>query len=234
MISPNKISETLLLAIKTNKEISNYISELENYDFEKLSNHLIDDNHKKAFWINCYNSFFQILRKAKKSGMASRKPEIYKEKHILIAGEKLSLDDIEHGILRRFRYKYSLGYLPNIFAPNFIKNWAVSTLDYRIHFALNCGAKSCPPIAFYSPDRIEQQLNLATASFLETETSVIDNEVHITRLFKWYLNDFGGKTGIRKILNEKLKRNFDEYKLVFSEYSWEEALDNYDENNFEE
>ena len=39
---------------------------------------------------------------------------------------------------------------------------AVDVIDFRIHFALNCGAKSCPPIAFYSYDKINDQLDLAT------------------------------------------------------------------------
>ncbi|MTI30478.1 DUF547 domain-containing protein, partial [Xanthovirga aplysinae] len=194
-----------------------------------LEKQLPDDTHKKAFWINTYNSFFQILRKYNNL----KKPKIFSEKYITIAGQKFSLDDIEHGILRRFRYKYSLGYLSNPFTSSLIKKWAVNFIDYRIHFALNCGAKSCPPIAFYSVGQLEQQLEFAALSFIEGDTEIIDHkkEVHISKLFKWFLKDFGGTKGVRKIINQQLGKDFSAYKLIYKDYSWEEQLDNYAERN---
>ena len=57
--------------------------------------------------------------------------------------------------------------------------------------------------------------------------------MHITSLFKWYLKDFGNTSGIRAILSKNLNEDFTNYKLVYLPYSWEEQLDNYDENNFE-
>lgn len=226
----NKLSQELLYAVKTNKETTSIVADLATKSFSLLEEQLSDDVRKKAFWINSYNAYFQILRKEHKL----KKPEIYKEKRITIAGIKLSLDDMEHGILRRFRYKYSLGYFSDPFAPSRIKKMAVEVLDFRIHFALNCGAKSCPPIAFYSVEGLEDQLELATLSFLEGDTEIKESkkEVHITTLMKWFLKDFGGRNGIRKILKKYIKKNFTSYKLVFKPYSWEEELDNYDENNF--
>lgn len=66
--------------------------------------------------------------------------------------------------------------------------------DPRIHFALNCGAVSCPPIAVYSADDLDGQLSDATAGFLEgnTEVNTKDNTVNVSMLFKWYREDFGG------------------------------------------
>ncbi|MFK7774286.1 MAG: DUF547 domain-containing protein [Saprospiraceae bacterium] len=227
-MSLNKISEQLLLAVKTNQTHGDFLFQLDNYSLDQLEKNLNNDEAKKAFWINIYNAFFQIFRKVHQLD----KPEIYKEKLINIAGEKLSLDDVEHGILRKYRYKYSLGFLPNFFTKNLIKKWAVNKIDYRIHFALNCGAKSCPPIAFYSLEKIDAQLQLATDSFLEGETDVLEEkkEIHITQLFKWFLADFGGKSGIRKILKEHLEIDSEGYNLVFKPYSWEEELANYSDD----
>jgi hypothetical protein len=218
-------SEQLLLAVKMEEPTLTLVTSLEELALSQLKSDLEEDNTKKAFWINIYNAYFQILRKEK----GIEKSKIYVEKLISITGLKLSLDDIEHGILRRYRYKFSLGYLPNPFAKAVIKKLAVSTIDFRIHFALNCGAKSCPPIAFYSADKIDSQLEMATLSFLEAETDVFENkkEIHITTLFKWFLGDFGGKAGIKKILNEKLNIDASGFKLIFKPYSWEEQLDNY-------
>lgn len=228
--SLNTLSEELLLKVKTGKDKQELIQKLENFNLNLLKEELKDDYLKKAFWINIYNSFFQILRKEK----GIDKPNIYRDRLLIIAGQEFSLDDVEHGILRKFRYKYSLGYLSNPFVSNLIKSLAVSKIDYRIHFALNCGAKSCPPIAFYTASKIEEQLETATLSFLEGETEKLEEkkEIHISQLFKWYRADFGGPSGTRDILQDKLKMNIEGYKLIYKEYSWDELLDNYDDANF--
>ncbi len=228
----NQVSESLLLAVKMEEDTSAIEKSLADLDLKKLFEHLNEDSHKKAFWVNIYNAFFQILRKEKQV----EKSTIYKKKYINIAAQELSLDDIEHGILRRYRYKFSLGYLPNFFTDSLIKKLAVDAIDYRIHFALNCGAASCPPIAFYTPNKIEHQLELATLSFLESETEV-DNtqkEIQISKLFKWYQGDFGGKRGIRKIIQDKFKIDAKGYSWKYKDYSWEEQLSNYSTIGFEE
>ncbi|WP_075342837.1 DUF547 domain-containing protein [Tenacibaculum agarivorans] len=219
------ISERLLLAVKQSEDTSALLLELSSGTSNKLVDNLKSDAEKKAFWINIYNAYFLILRK----DLHLKKPHIYTEKRIEIAGENFSLDDIEHGILRKYRYKYSLGFIANFFTSKLIKQLAVNTIDYRIHFALNCGAKSCPPIAFYHHEKINQQLDLATQSFLENETDYFDHkkEVHVTMLFKWFLKDFGSFIGIRKIYKNQLNKDISNYTIKFKPYSWEEHLDNF-------
>ncbi len=221
----NKQSEQLLLSVKTGQPTVFISRQLANLSLPQLQENLPDDNTKKAFWINCYNACFLILRKELKL----QKPSIFRDKHISIAQNRFSLDDIEHGILRKCRYKYSLGYLPNIFARAVVKKLTVDHLDYRIHFALNCGAKSCPPIAFYSPDKIDAQLEMATLSFLESETDIETDKkkVHVSKLLLWYRGDFGGAAGIRKMLTEKLQTDLSSFQLKYKEYSWDEHLDNF-------
>ena len=105
----------------------------------------------------------------------------------------------------------------------------VHQLDYRIHFSLNCGAKSCPPIAFYRAKEIDDQLNLATRSFLESETEFNDEEkkAWVTRIFLWFYADFGGNKGIRAILTEQLGRDVNLYKIKYKSYSWDDDLENF-------
>lgn len=231
MMNLNKISEQLLLAVKNESAYEPFLIKLAEYKKADIEDQLHNDQIKNAFWINIYNAFFQILRKYRHLNQ----PKIYTAKEMVIAGYKLSLDDIEHGILRRYRYKYSLGYFPNLFASTMIKKWAVSKIDYRIHFALNCGAKSCPPIAFYSVDQLEEQLEFSARSFLEGETQIDEQEkkIHTSRLFLWFLNDFGGKKGSRIIISKYLDQDLDGYKLIYNDYSWEESLNNYDEHRFD-
>jgi len=221
----NKLSEELLLKVKMEEHTAAIRLELESLDPILLETSLSRDHKKMAFWINVYNAYYQIIRKEENLS----KSGVYSKKLFSIAGELLSLDDVEHGILRRYRYKYSLGYFANLWASKFVKKHAVEKLDYRIHFALNCGAESCPPIAFYNVKDINEQLTRATKGFLEVESEFDDQKkiVHTTTLFKWFYADFGGRNGIKKIYKEQLNKDISQYKIKYKKYSWEDSLHNF-------
>lgn len=221
------LSERLLYAVKTEDQTDSLEQVLANYSFEKIVAGLTNDTARKLFWINLYNAWYQILAIRDKK----TQPSIFTEMAIHFADFSLSLDDIEHGILRKYRWKYSLGYLPQLFPSFKIKQLAVDNIDYRIHFALNCGAKSCPPIAFYRYEELEIQLDLAAQSFLANETvSYVDKrEVQVTKIMYWFLADFGGKSGIRKILSKYLRQDFEGYKISFKDYDWSADLKNFSE-----
>lgn len=176
-----------------------------------------------------YNAWYQILAVREKM----TRPKIFNSKKIPIAGRNFSLDDIEHGVLRRYRWKYSMGYLPRFFPGKLIKQLAVSKIDYRIHFALNCGAKSCPPIAFYSYDQLDKQLDIASQTFVSSDAEVdeMNRLLKVTKIMDWFRGDFGGKKGIRKIVGEILKKDFSGYTVKFKTYNWDAALHNFDESN---
>ena len=222
----HKLAAQFLLEMKKGQAGEGPRGQLAKVPAESL-HQLYSEEGKKAFWINCYNAFFLWLRKSQ----GEEKPAIFREHLCPIAGQHFSLDEIEHGILRRFRAKLSGGYLPNLCMPLHIRKLAVKQVDFRIHFALNCGAKSCPPIAFYEPTRIEEQLEIATLSFLEQETQFDSaaNELHFSRLDLWYIADFGGRPGIRKVAQKYLKLGKKDSKVVFNAYSWDENLDNFAE-----
>ena len=100
--SANKYSEQLLLQVKmkqSNDAIRTALSELSE---AQLRQELSTDGRKKAFWINIYNAYYQILRQE----TDLIKPAIYRDKLVNIAGKMISLDAVEHGILRRNRFKY--------------------------------------------------------------------------------------------------------------------------------
>ncbi|MDG1779462.1 MAG: DUF547 domain-containing protein [Flavobacteriales bacterium] len=225
----NGLAERLLLTVKTNKNSTSLERDLAAYSSQKLFQELQEDNEKKAFWINIYNSYFLLLRQR-----GSVKPKIYTSKMIQIAGISFSLDDIEHGILRRFRYKYSLGFLPQLFVGKHIRKLAVKQLDFRLHFALNCGAKSCPPISYYNHENIDEQLSIATLSFLDSETTISEEkkEVTVSTLFKWYWADFGKRKGVNHLIKEALNQDVSAMKLTFAPYNWDEDLSNFNEASF--
>jgi len=177
------------------------LAQIRELDLGRLAG--LSDAAKTAFWINLYNANVQD-RLADDPDSFDRKWRFFRADAILVAGRSLSLDDIEHGLLRRSRFRWGLGYLPNPFAGGFKRRLRVSTVDPRIHFALNCGAASCPPIAFYTTEDLDDQLSIATAGYLES-TVEYDAEhgiVRVPRLMLWYRGDFGGKRGILELLRQ--------------------------------
>ena len=227
-MEPNELAEALLLKVKKQQDTAPLERELaESISLKGLHTALANDDRRKAFWINIYNAYFQVLRS--RDGHVA--PAICQEPLVTIAGQPFSLDDIEHGILRRYRWKFSLGFLPNLFTSRLIRRLAVSRMDYRIHFALNCGAVSCPPIAFYQHEKLDAQLDMATRSFMESETIVdeVRGEVRVSRLLLWFLGDFGGFRGIRRLLKEALGLETKGRKIRFRAYDWTEDLANWRE-----
>ena len=110
-----------------------------------------------------------------------------------LGGEILSFDDLEHGILRgNARHPYQLY---RRFTTPARQRLALSRVDPRIHFALNCGGGSCPPVKKYTPEAIDEELRLAASAFCEMEDNVRIDEgnrrVHLSKLLYWYRSDFG-------------------------------------------
>ena len=75
-------------------------------------------------------------------------------------------------------------------------------VDPRIHFGLNCGAKSCPPVKNYSLKSWDEELEAAAHAFLAENVGVdkIKNEVKLSMILHWYSIDFGNdKCGILEV-----------------------------------
>lgn len=196
------------------------LRELAELNPTQVAGQLNNDAEKMSFWINLYNAQVQIQLRADTT-LYDDRSRFFSERSIIIAGIPLSLDDIEHGVLRRSKNKYSLGYLPSLFSNKTSKQWQVDHLDWRIHFALNCGANSCPSIGFYRSDRINEQLNIATYRYLKRAVNVENEPIEIPRLFLWFRSDFGGTVGITKILQkfEGLEPSLIE-DWEYAEYDW--------------
>jgi len=90
-----KYSGDLLLAIKKQEETTTIQFSLAAATIKSLKTTLDNDETKKKFWTNIYNAYHQILRK-----QSHNKPDIYKQRLFVIAGDNYSLDDLEHRILR--------------------------------------------------------------------------------------------------------------------------------------
>jgi len=153
------------------------------------------DGARLAFWINLYNALLLhrlCLRPIR--GSVLWQPRLFSTVAYEVGGEPYTLNLIEHGVLRRnrrppFRLRRPLRRGDPRLAA------APSALDPRVHFALNCGARSCPPIHVYEPGAIDEQLELAARAYLRAEISV-DAErsrVVLPRLMRLYRADFGDR-----------------------------------------
>ena len=221
-------SQNLIESIKSGRNYHNTQKEIASGKLEDLISELNEDAKKLVFWINLYNAFIQII--------LIEKPEIYHHrkqffdgKHSKVAGLTISLDNIEHGFLRRSKWKYSFGYISNPFITSYERAFRVDKVDPRIHFALNCGASSCPPIRSYNYNDLDQQLELATESYLEAEINYIPdkNLMVIPAIFNWFRGDFGGKKGIVEFLRKYYSSYNVNLKISFKAYDWGMKLNNY-------
>ena len=179
-------------------------------------------NQKLAFLINTYNAFTIALivqnpnvKSIKDLGSFISSP--WKKKFISLFGSQLSLDEVEHTLIRQ--------------DPLF--------QEPRIHFAVNCASIGCPALLneAFTGDQLEKQLQLVTENFLKdrTRNRIEGNNVVISKIFDWYAVDFEkgwfGITSVQDFLaknsksladdsNQKLILESKDYKLKYSDYDW--------------
>lgn len=167
-------------ALKANGEdraaLRSYIASLEATDPDVLSR-----DEAFAFWVNLYNALTvevvidhypvaSIRDIAISPGLFSTGP--WGKKLVTVTGRELSLDDIEHGILR----------------PDFG--------DSRVHYAVNCASVGCPDLAArpYTGDELDAMLDRAARAYVNSPRGarVENGRLTASGIFKWYMKDFGG------------------------------------------
>lgn len=225
----NELSKEFLIKIKNNestKEIQNALSEV---TIDELETSLDTNNKKLAFWVNIYNAYIQVILQ-KNPDLYKDRSDFFKADRISLAGEMISFELIEHGIIRGSQWEYGLGFIGKLFPGELEKRLRVEEPDYRIHFALNCGAKDCPPVAIYDWKRLDEQFSKGTSNYLK-RTTVYDakeKEAKVTSLFSWFRGDFGGANGVKDILKkEGLIPTTKGIDLDYKNYDWTLELDNF-------
>eukprot|EP00762_Andalucia_godoyi_P001587 ANDGO_00245.mRNA.1 hypothetical protein len=156
---------------------------------------------RTAFFLNLYNVLVMhgiIALQIKNTVLEI--PTFFRGIAYRIGDLTFTPDDIEHGILRANRphpsaSKKAVAYFCK---DDPRKSYALDTMDPRIHTALVCGSKSCPPIRFYAAEQLEDQLSMASTNFF-TNSFLVDKDaktVRLSMIFKWYGSDFGGLEGV--------------------------------------
>ena len=168
----------------------------------------------KAFWINLYNAKtldvvldrypVASIKKISLGGGGLFGSGPWSAKILKIEGADLSLDDIEHRILR----------------PLF--------KDPMTHYALNCASYSCPNLAasVFSAKNAEAQMQANAAAYINHPrgVSVEGDAIIASKIYSWYGADFGGKSKLKshwkKFATPEKAAAIDAAQSVIFGYDW--------------
>jgi hypothetical protein len=184
--------------LKSNKtQLENCIDDLK----KKVPNKDWSKNEKLAYWINVYNAF--TLKKIVDNypiksitDLDGGKP--WDKKFIVIGSDTYSLNDIEDDIIR----------------PTF--------KEPRIHFGVNCAAKSCPPLLnkAFTETNVISLLEQQAKKFITNQTfnTLAQDKIEISKIFEWYAKDFGN---IIDYINKYSPLNVKpSAQIKYREYDW--------------
>ncbi len=187
--------------------LDSYLKMLESVDSKSLS-----ELEQLAFYANAYNGWtikliltgYPEVKSIKDLGSLFKSP--WKKKIVRIDGEVMTLDNLEHDILRP-RFK-----------------------DPRVHFAINCAAISCPPLRSepFQGSVLNAQLDDSTRSFLNNQKSYKfdGNSFYVSRIFKWFAEDFDHDVLSFYLkyadseLRQKLEAKRSRLKIKYLAYDW--------------
>ncbi|PTN12556.1 DUF547 domain-containing protein [Nitrosomonas aestuarii] len=164
--------------LKQRNELRSYLSRLSAVSYSEFARW--PQAERLAFLINAYNAYtveliltrYPNVDSIKELGSLFQSP--WKKEFVPLLGKMRSLDDIEHGMIRK---------------PG----------DYnepRIHFAVNCASIGCPALLneAFAGGKLEDQLETVTKAFLEDRTrnryNASTGRLEVSKIFDWYTQDF--------------------------------------------
>ncbi|MCV6611014.1 MAG: DUF547 domain-containing protein [Amphritea sp.] len=192
------------------KLLKQYITSLSNLPVRRYNR-----DEQQAYWINLYNALtidvvldhypVKSIRDINISpGLFSRGP--WKKKLIAVEQQAVSLDDIEHRILRPI--------------------WQ----DARIHYAVNCASLGCPNLSdqAFTADNTDQLLTQGAIDFINHPrgVSISDGDLEVSSIYDWFKEDFGSsdRNIIRHLLEyakPELKQQLQSIKRIDDDdYDW--------------
>lgn len=191
---------------------------------------LQSEEEKTAFWLNLYNALMgHILLVHGARGSVTGRFHLFFLMQYRVGPHRLSLQQVEHGILRANARMSPLPWRA-FGAADPRRALAVTQVDPRIHFALNCGAVSCPPIRAYAPEALDAQLTLATRAYFADHCRVDAQAgvVQLPYLCRMYAADFGAREELLKFATLHLEgepaRWLHEHaaraRVTFGPYDW--------------
>ncbi|WP_425666092.1 DUF547 domain-containing protein [Vibrio tubiashii] len=184
------------------QKLNQYIATLAAIDPREYSS-----NEQYAYWVNLYNAItvnlilddYPVKSITKLGGLFSFGP--WGDEVVTIAGKKLTLNDIEHRILRPI--------------------WN----DPRTHYAVNCASLGCPNLQTqaFTADNTKQLLEQAAKEFINSDKGVLQlkGKTQLSSIYDWFAEDFGNKQELIQHL-AKYRPELTNLNGKFSyEYDWD-------------
>ncbi|MGB3546449.1 MAG: DUF547 domain-containing protein [Saprospiraceae bacterium] len=225
-----QLSGYLIDDLKSGTGTQPIFDRLRNLDPEQLARTLDTDEKRLAFWINVYNGTVQQRLTDDKTLWDDRK-KFFSMPIVTVAGKELSLEDIEHGIIRGSETKLGMGYIGKLFPGEYEKMMRVKETDPRIHFALNCGAVDCPPVYSFNAATIDKDLDQLTEAYLRRFSTYVPekNIVRTTSLMKWFKGDFREFDGVDDTLKKYgiVPEDAKDPDPEYTDYDWTLKLNNF-------
>lgn len=164
------------------------------------------ENRQKAFYINAYNAYtiLLILEHYPLKSITDIKLDektAWKIPFVKIGGKTITLDFLEHEILRK---KFT---------------------DPRIHVGVNCASISCPKLSnvAFTKQNIDSELEKLMHEFINdsSKNKLSANTIEISAIFDWFKSDFIKKSSLIAYLNQYSKAKINPTaNIQFLQYDW--------------
>lgn len=163
-----------------------------------------DKKQQLAFYINAYNAWIlhEALGKYPTKSVKDTLFTFFTSKRITVAGQQTSFKALEDNVIRK------LG-------------------EPRIHFALNCASRSCPPLSrqAFTSGNLDGQLETLAKGYVNSERGVKyspeTKTAELSKIFDWYKDDFKGEGGPIAFINKRRSTPIPaEAKINYQDYDW--------------
>jgi hypothetical protein len=182
-------------------------------DMQRVKVTALSENEQRAFWINLYNALtidvvldHYPVATIRDIGGGLFVAGPWKKEYVTVEGRKLSLDNVEHDILR--------------------KTWR----DPRVHYAVNCASISCPNLMAeaFTGAKLERMLNQGARDYVNHPRGarVDRGRLTLSQIYSWYRRDFGSSDGeviahVAGFAEPKLKKQLADIKTIAGyDYDW--------------
>jgi hypothetical protein len=178
-----------------------YLASFASFDPQKLPR-----DEQLALYVNLYNATViraVITNFSDGYTVSAVDSAVFKQPLVRVDGKTMSLNDLENKVIR----------------PTF--------KDPRVHAALVCAARSCPPLLprAYPGGDLDEVLEANMRRFVTDATrNRVDHKrrtLHLSRIFDWYADDFGGRDNLAQYVDRYHPDDVAGYKVEFIDYSWE-------------
>ncbi len=191
--------------VKNPFALDEYLNFIEQISPDSHPDYFKTEDSKKAYWINVYNAL--ILK-------------------IMIENPGKDILDIGYIGHDVFLKRFKVG--NKRISPSFIENKILRKMkDPRIHFAINCASKSCPPLGnrILLETDLDKQLDQKAFKFINNTDNVFINHeeqtIYLNKIFKWFEKDFENlKSYISIYLDDIDMELIKYYNIKFFKYDW--------------